>query len=67
MNPVIVLTSIAQRRQKLVNQIAVRRMDLEDAEASLAGPARGRGKSRDNLLNAVRCEGLRHRIGVGEG
>src|SRR5258705_8663292 len=64
--PVIVVTFITERRQKLVNQVAVRGMDLNGPEAGLTRAAGSSGKSRDNLLNAIEGERLRHRIVVGE-
>ena len=66
MNPVIIFTSIAKGGQKFVDQVAVRSMDLKDAKASLAGPARSCGKRSDHFLNAIKCERLRNRIVVGE-
>jgi hypothetical protein len=36
-----------------VNEITVRGVDLDDTEPSLACATRGRGKSGDNLLNAI--------------
>lgn len=45
---VVIFALVAERRQELVNQISVRRMDLHDAESGLAGPARRRRKRVDH-------------------
>src|SRR3954452_15032655 len=50
--PVIVRAFITKRGQKLVNEITVRGVDLDDTEPSLTCAARGCGKSGDHYLNA---------------
>ena len=49
---VIVLTFITKRRQKFVNQITMRSVDLDDTKTGLTGTARCCCKSSDYFLNA---------------
>ena len=63
---VFVVALIAQRRQELVNQIAVRRVDLDHANARFPRAPRARGESGDDFADAVARQRLRHRIVVGE-
>src|SRR5437899_2532901 len=41
-------------------------MNLDDAEPRLTSPAGGGGKTSNYVMNAIKCERLRHRIIVGE-
>ena len=63
---VFVVALIAQRRQELVNQIAVRRVDFDDANARVPRAPRARGEGGDDFADAVVRQRLRLRIVVGE-
>src|SRR5229473_2068500 len=54
------------RRQKLMNQVSMSSVDLDDTEARFAGTTRRGGKSRNHVLNTVDRERSRHRIVIGE-
>ena len=60
---------IAQRREKLVQQIAMRGMHLDDTKATFERAPGCRRKSFDHLVDALRieCLGLRVVFGIGEG
>src|SRR4029077_12796040 len=49
-----------------MNQVAMGSMNLNYPEAGFAGATRSVGESSNYLLNAVKCEGLRHGIVIGE-
>src|SRR6267378_3190915 len=49
-----------------MNQISVSSVNLNDTEARFTGTTCGGGKSRDDVLNTVDRERLRHRIVIGE-
>ncbi len=49
-----------------MNQVSMSSVDLDDTEARFAGTTRRGGKSRNDVLNAVDRERLRHRIVIGE-
>ena len=49
-----------------MNQIAVRRVNLNHPEAGVTGATRGLREGRDDLLNAVARQRLRHGITIGE-
>src|ERR1700692_2971054 len=52
------------RRQKLMNQVSMSSVNLNDTEARFAGTARRRDKSKTNVLDTFDRERLRHRIGI---
>src|SRR5260370_35351733 len=49
-----------------MNQVSMSCVNLNDTEARFAGTARGGGKSRNDVLDTVDRERLRHRIALGE-
>src|SRR5260370_40863522 len=49
-----------------MNQVAMGSMNLNHPEAGFAGATRSVRESSNYLLNAIRCEGLRHGIVIGE-
>ena len=53
---------ICQRRQKLMKQIAVRRMNLNEIEAGLKRPARSLAKALDHRPNSGFVERRRHGV-----
>src|SRR5260370_15007969 len=50
-----------------MNQVSMSGVNLNDTEARFAGTTRRSGKSRNDVLNTVERERLRHRIVIGEG
>src|ERR1700675_3483895 len=49
-----------------MNQVSMSGVNLDDTEARFAGTARGSGKSRNDVLDTIDRERLRHRIALRE-
>src|SRR6202034_3865784 len=58
--------TVAERGQKLMNQISMSGVNLDDPKTGFAGPPSSFRESIHDLLNAVAGKGLRHGIVIGE-
>ncbi len=57
-----VLAHIGERREELVNQVAVGRVNLDVVKSCSEGTARGKGKGVDDFGDSCLIEGLRYSI-----
>ena len=56
---VLVGAAVRERREELVEEVAVRGVDLDDLEAGGDGPARGGGERGDDRVQVRRLERAR--------
>src|SRR6266850_877723 len=64
---IFILTTIAQRRKKLVDQVTMRSVNLERFKTRIQRPCRRLAKRLDHFADFVWCERTRHRIVVRKG
>lgn len=65
--PVAVLAVVGERGEELVQEVAVRRVDLQDPVAGLDGPAGGGDEAVDDAPDLLRAQFVRHRVTLVEG